>query len=183
MSEILSKMTREQALGCIITSYRHPENAAFVFDGKLYSVPSDIGLWSNVANARDQWEAEINHHYDDLEKPKWVEPKPIYLQTVTSPKPDRVENFYCFHVADLDAEIARTNARRRIEAFVAANGGGGHWVVFWSYTDSCFKPFHRMIGMGLDIGTIGFVSRELAEAVIERYPAELRLLAGLEEKK
>jgi hypothetical protein len=178
MSEILKGMTREQALGCLCEFSDVPGNWALVKDGKIYGCPEDLGLTPitcpntiKSTMCRACWEAAINAHYNDLEKPKWVEP---YMDTLRKPELFHIRGSSDGHLP----EIARTNARRRIEAFVAANGGGGKW---------CFIVESRVVTSIQSepywVGTIGCATRELAEAVIEHFPDELRLLAGLEENK
>jgi hypothetical protein len=190
MSEILSKMTREQALGCVHQEFRQATGGLFVLHGIVYNCPSDIGLADPHVNCDCSencfscWKQALNAHYDALEKPKWVEPE-SKCSWVVYPRREGCneklrEHFYAPYV-EAEAEIARTNARRRIEAFIAANGGGGRYTIYWNEDE--FLAFNSSCSETIDIGAITCATEELAEAVIERFPDELRLLAGLEDNE
>lgn len=173
MSEILEGMTREQALGCLVNVYG-TEECAFVYNGVAYFSMSDVGLTRCCTSPeRHDWGKSINAHYDDLEKPKWVEPRLEHKDLTGLITSDEI--FHVGFIGCLSEEVNRTNARRKVEAFIAANGGAGEWLIMHLPE----KGFYTEITSYLRIGQITCATRELAEEVIRRFPEQLKLIGGI----
>lgn len=177
MNNILEGLTRELALSCI-ARYQDGSGAVFVYDGKIYSRPKDIGLTDGAfCPWADTWSHLINKHYDAQEAGKWAKPEAWDSVDVDVSGGKTQEYFY--GKWPYDAEVARTNARREIEAFIAANGGPG-----------IYEVRYEMVGRGLVSfkcqtdtkwpGLITCTTKELADEIIRRFPAQLRLLAGVQ---
>jgi hypothetical protein len=188
MSEILKGMTREEALGKLCEFSDEPGNYALVHNGKLYGCPCDLGIAPKdcpntfkCAQCGVCLSTAINAYYDEQDKPRWVELVRLFAQGVRCAG---AEAFYADNLnGELAAEIARTNARRKIEAFISQNGGfndgledvtGAGWGIYWSGTAFITDVFEYA-----GAGEITCATRSLAEAVIERYGDELRSLAGV----
>ena len=174
---ILDGLTREQALDKIMGSsagdYKY-----FVNNKMIYSCPIHAGVGKDECGEEHCgkcWEGRINAHYDEADKPKWVEPSMIMCNKCM---PFIDEEFYAGCI--VDAEIAETNARRKINAFINANGGGGRFTIYWSSL-SRFLPYEcAELGASLmNVGIITCATLKLAEEVIHRFPDELKLLSGV----
>jgi hypothetical protein len=184
MMDILDGMTREQALGCLCEYSDEPGNYAFSHGGKIYGCPEDIGLTlstcpndTGAPQCRMCWQTLINAYYDQREKPRWVEP---YMEAgmVTCQGFQYAELYRVgISVGDWEREIERTNARRKIEAFIVANGGSGIFHPVWNRQNGAFGTVSN--GVLLKPGSITCASYELTQEVIRRFPEELRLLAGV----
>jgi hypothetical protein len=176
MSEILKGMTREQARQSLCSYDNGAFVLAMVINGKIYIAPDEVFPdCKEYGNGADAWHRAINAHFDDLEKPKWVEPIPNCWSPAAECD-DCKTVYYCQSTREVHGQVKKDNARRKIEAFIAANGGNGVWE-FQVQEDGSIEL------NGFELVTIGRIScatRELAEAVIERFPAELRLLSGVE---
>jgi hypothetical protein len=187
-NEILDGMTREEALLCVFerrtadkdgfksATFRANNNSQLKDDS--YGCPGQMLLTEEDCGGpcAECWERHINAYYDAKEaasKPRWVEPSEQHVY-LTGGYPD------LHYSTNVRAEIARTNARRKIEAFIKANGGSG-----------CDQLIHYGVNIGKSacsvyetsmntLGTIYCATRELAEAVIEKYSDELRLLCNKE---
>ncbi len=182
---ILDGMKREYALRCIFTrdyvNERGFRAVAFLSKndttqaGAFYGCPSAMGLDEKCDGPCARcWERHINAYYDAKDaasKPKWVEPQidmDAYVSLGTA------EQFY--RTSEIGEEIKRTNADRKIRAFISANGGSGRHAIRYVLRDNDFIIVD-MCDTAL-AGMISCATAELAEAVIERYPDELRLLMG-----
>lgn len=172
---VLDGMTRAEALKRVI-------DGVFCTEHNSYVCPSKIGLDVNhcmrpISGDHHQcWISAINAHFDDLEaKAKWVEPKVGILSGNGDVFYKGIDNF-----VDFKAEIARTNARREIEGFVAANPSGGRWEIWYDDGDNKFYTQELRDDRKWP-GLIVYGSEEQAHEVIRRFSPELRLLAGVGE--
>lgn len=166
---ILDSMDRAQALACVYRRYGQADS-----DNNFFVCGGEVWLWVNellpeYAGSRSNFFPAINAYYDAREaasKPKWVVPE-MTLRAYSEMWP------VCGGSAT--PELARTNARRKIEAFIAANGGNGKYSIV--VCDGGMRV-NGYASTFLGVGEIGCCSVEQGEAVIERYPDELRLLTG-----
>lgn len=171
MSEILRGMTREQALGCVLHGKDNPASGFFVHGKTVCMYVADLFPGKSGVYV-DEFKAAINAYFDEQEKPKWKMPE---LRRACGVGYHVMEDFYNLPI-DIDAEIARTNARRKIEAFIRENGGSGDCFIWFNDSDSVFCVSTTSVNR---IGAIMCATRDLAQAVIELFPDELRLLAGV----
>jgi hypothetical protein len=178
LDNILSTLTKEQAMGCLVKHCCVPDDRwMMVINGNAYTVPEyvfgDIAGCRNVT--RNNWERIISAYYAERDKPRWVKPD-VAAQYGCGGK-GSLEYFYDggFESESRKAEIARTNARREVEAFIRANGGEGR---YWIQHNTIEKFFVLLLSSTSIPGAFGCATETLAEAVIERFPAQLRLLAG-----
>jgi hypothetical protein len=189
-NKILDGMTRDEALGCVCHRANSGSGEYFVKDGLVYLWVSDLGI-KDDASVSVQFTSAITAYYAERDKPRWVKPEPSgWAEPPISDAigfhtkgfcPNCREQFYSKGVEDHHAEIARTNARREVEAFIRANGGAGtpekNWIIV-------FDPYRNQwitedCGDGwMYFGMITCATKELADEVIRRFPAQLRLLAG-----
>jgi hypothetical protein len=179
MNMILDGMTREEALGCVWVNADGV--GIFIRSNKMYFNPFNCEQYAQVPRPVEQMRAAINKHYDALDaeekKGKW---KDVYHRMSVRLPTNKNEYFYSSSTApETDAEIARTNARREIEAFIRENGGPS------SKYGSCFVLTCRngvlgceAVGTSVVIGVLCCATRELADEVIRRYPEQLALLKG-----
>ena len=183
LKTVLSGMSREEALSRLYNITFDGKKSTHFFinrpnqiqEAQSLGCPSFGGLPENCGlGHRKCWQAAINAYYDEAE-PKWAEPeaqhrvKPLFSSTS--------EEFYGDPLESKDAEIARTNARRKIEAFIAANGGSGDTEIQASFGGKLIAVIIAWHG----VGAITCATSELAEEVIRRYTDELRLIAGKEQ--
>jgi hypothetical protein len=178
---ILDGITREEARVKLLRWIDEADNFAFAHNGYLYGCPGDL-LHNGVDESCGQvdcdvgcevcWALAINAYYDAKEaasKPRWVEPR------MEEHSIEEVWHRDGIHYDERD----RTNARRRIEAFIAANqcAKSEEGFAFFLYDG---KLQIRRYGQPryADIGTVVCSTREIAEEVIRRYEPELRMLMG-----
>jgi hypothetical protein len=174
-SNILKGMTRVEALKGVVTCAKSADEAAFVADGKFYSCPSDFNLTGTCGNNNCHacWQAAINAYFDEQDKPRWVEPKVAAITMLTGKS---AEIFFSkLFSEEAETEIARTNADRKVRAFIRANGGSGEYEVRFDTDDNDFIPF-KVWGSFKSPGLITCATEALANEVIRRFSAELKLL-------
>jgi hypothetical protein len=176
---ILEGLTLEQALGCLCDS---DEGTMLVISKKIHACPNRIGIKCPECghNCRACWESALTKHFDAQKASKWVEPK---IAGYECSWPGFAECSYIrLGTEEHEAEIARTNARREIEAFIRANGGpgkiGSYYCIYWNSFQSTFETGCGTGGYAY-IGLIACATRDLADEVIRRFPSQLRLLAGV----
>jgi hypothetical protein len=182
---VLEGLTREEALACVFMVYDRGWGW-FVHNGIVYSDPYHIGLPVHGCQMTVlDWKQLINAYYDamDVKKgKKWVDVAvPLFNECVYGGV--GFEEFYGNagdSVGDIRTEIARTNARRKIEAFIRENGGSGTWAIWHNVELKAFMPISTCPLNTQNVGTISCATRELAEEVIRRYTPELSLLCGVE---
>jgi len=187
-NKILDGLTREQALGCVMPTIRADGGEAgswwFVCDGKIYPCPDCIGIKTKTGHCqrscRDCWRDAFTAYYAERDKPRWAEPQPVMANTILkSGDYCNAEVFYDGADHAVRAEIARTNARREVEAFIRANGGEGKYsLVLRRSKNELMWWIHGFSDEGFDIGSITCANEDLAAEVICRYPEQLRLLNG-----
>jgi hypothetical protein len=168
---ILDGMTRDEALASVVQNYNW-DCGWFMHKGLLYPHPKDLGIDGRIATAKSVWVDAINAYYDAKEaasKPRWVEP-----EVILTFKDKHFDDMLYYAGCHANTEIARDNARRKVSAFIKANGGSGVYTI-WRENDGTFTSFWA--GSPI-VGAITCATEELANAVIERYPDELRLLLG-----
>jgi hypothetical protein len=166
---ILEGISRAEALGCVWTD--ESGKAGFLHNDKMFTSMSEIGLIPRKHGyTHHEMVTAINAHFNSLEKPKWVEPKKDTYEIA-----DFTEDVYADSCKELSDEIARTNARRVIEAFIKANGGSGKLSLYRNDKGE-YRTIRNRNGMTPDIGAFCCCSNDLAQAVIDRYSKELALL-------
>lgn len=171
LKTVLSGMSREEALACVVTDNANFHDKSWdrlKVQGKSYSCPP-TGRCPDDAHCGRCWNAAINAFYDEA-KPKWVEPEPLVYNLF------RIDQVFFGDVKEQREQIKKDNARRKIEAFIAANGGSGDTEVQASFSGKLIAVIIAWHG----VGAITCATSELAEEVIRRYPDELRLLSGKE---
>jgi hypothetical protein len=185
MNNVLDGLAREQALGCICVYSDENENVIFVKDGIAYGCPDDMGIAQacknngHVGGCPACWRDTINAFYDEQERPKWAETMMIGRDLLRRVENELIDSRCGLGFDHLEAEIARTNARRKIEAFIRENAKpvdirNAYWEIRWYPTENKFCPAQG--AFYAQVGSWQLKSRELAEEIIRRYPDELRLL-------
>ena len=180
-NKVLDGMTREQALSHV---YVNADGSnIFYYNGQTYLCPEDLHLTScSCTNCceRDCWRDALTAYYAERDKPRWAEPQPVMSNTILkSGDYCNAEVFYDGADHAVRAEIARTNARREVEAFIRANGGEGKYsLVLRRSKNELMWWIHGFSDEGFDIGSITCANEDLAAEVICRYPEQLRLLNG-----
>jgi len=123
-------------------------------------------------------------YYAERDKPRWNEPKPSGW--VKPPVSDAIgfhtkgfcpncrEQFYSQDIDDHHAEIARTNARRFLEAWRDLNGGPGEWGIWKS--PHGWEPWRG--GFDKIPECITYATKEAAQYIIDNHSEQLRLLNG-----
>jgi hypothetical protein len=188
LDNILSTLTKEQALGCI-EPFDNPITDAigpcgcFHIGPTFYFKPSTLGLPDDRIVGTMLWGQYISAYYDERDKPRWKEPEPSgWAEPPVSDAigfhtkgfcPSCREQFYSKGVEDHHAEIARTNARRFLEAWRDLNGGAGRWFI--ADKGNGLRPYEYGL-CAYVIGEITFATEAAAQYIIDNHSAQLRLL-------
>jgi hypothetical protein len=184
MSNILEGMTEADALGCIVDSVEGGGIAIFVYRGKYYVTPSQLGLNEDMivspVSGRIRLEQAIRAYYSAKAASKWIMPEFSCSHEMGSSMPS--EDFYLevgngtrmLHAA----EITRTNARRWLEEFARLNPPkDNNGILYAIHPYYCGRRMYEVVRASYNEGEIRF-TEAAAKHIIDNKPELLRAMEG-----
>jgi hypothetical protein len=172
MNKVLDGMTEAEAMGHV----RMMGGRGEVFeDGKhVYDCPGDKSEKCLPASCATCWTRYIRAYYAAQAAPQWREPGGNPLWVINH---DTKLVCYADTADGREAEIARTNADRKVREAIRLNGGEGLYGIL-----PCWRGGFEITRFA-DIytrpaGCLSCITEDLAEEIIRRYAEELRAVMG-----
>ena len=169
-NKILDGMTLEMALSHVYVNKRG--TAIFLHDGACLLNPCvEYQLGQPPLTEKGMIDA-LTAHYAAPPAPQWREPEgnPLWVTNHDT-------KLVCYaDTADgREAEIARTNARHWLTAWVKENDVWGTWYIWKASLDGSFVPYHAERVL---LGAIGFKDEATAQHIIDHHSDKLRAVMG-----